>query len=160
MAGNSGRASRLRARAYSGAPTRKRGNPDQFKGRKPVITVQPENWVGLEGTDMQFTLVAISEDGSALTYQWAVYAFGIGWIGLADGGRINGAQSNFLTIADAALADSGKMFRCTACNPHTCVESVQVTAAVTAATYYIVSEVGTKMVDETAASYIVDERSL
>ena len=70
----------------------------------PLITSQPANQSVLEGMTAGFT-VAVA-DGASLSYQWQ-YDNGQNLINLTDGGRISGAASSTLLIANAAPGDTG-----------------------------------------------------
>lgn len=78
------------------------------------ITSQPADWTDFEGENAVFSVTATSGDASPLSYQWQEYTGT--WNNLANGGRVSGATTATLTISNAVLADSGRIFRCEVSN--------------------------------------------
>lgn len=154
-----GRADRLRARAYKPGATRKRGNGNQFVGKMPVITQQPRPWFGAEGASILFSVTAYSEDGSPLTFQWQAQDIVGTPVNVVDGGRFSGAMSANLSINPAQVGDDGDLYRCKVCNANTCVYSNWAAVDITGAVWNIITEVGSRVIDEPALARVVDERS-
>jgi hypothetical protein len=153
------RADRLRARAYARPKEPKRGTSNQFVGKMPVITQQPAMWQGAENGVIQFSVVAYSEDGSPLTYQWQGQDIVGTPVNVVNGGRFSGATAPNLTINPAQVGDDGDLYRCKVCNTHTCVYSNWAAVDITGAVWNIITEVGSLVIDEPALAYVVDERS-
>jgi len=74
----------------------------------PVITVQPQGKTVSAGSNVSFsvgtsgTATTSASTSSALIYQWRYR-----YQNMADGGRISGAHTNQLQIANVAVADTG-----------------------------------------------------
>lgn len=154
---NMGGSLKKRAAKQFGKP--KRGNLNQFAGKRPIITVQPVDWSGDEGQLAGFSLTAISEDGSPLTYQWQERVLGT-IINLVDGvDGVTGAQTNSLTISSIDYEDDNREFRCKVSNTWTSTYSVWVRLYVTGVTWFLITETGSQMIDEPGLNDIVDERS-
>jgi hypothetical protein len=154
-----GRADKLRARAYARPSERKRGTSNQFVGKMPVITQQPAMWQGAEGAAISFDVIAYSEDGSPLTYQWQGQDVTGTPVNVVDGGRFSGAQTDNLIINPSQVGDDGDLYRCKVCNANTCVYSNWAAVDITGAVWNIITEVGSLVIDEPALAYVVDERS-
>ena len=88
----------------------------------PAITAQPQSVTTVTGTTAIFSATAT---GSApLSYQWQLNG-----VNLANGGRISGATTNTLTIANVQPADAGN-YTLVVSNPAGAVTSVVATLTV------------------------------
>jgi hypothetical protein len=69
----------------------------------PAISVAPSNQAACIDSPVSFTVTA---SGGALSYQWQRNG-----VNLIDGGNVSGATTATLTLAEAALADTGAAYR-------------------------------------------------
>ena len=91
--------------------TEGRGGPGGSSDPNGVfITEPPDNFIGESEDNAVFTVVAVSGNASALSYQWQEKIAG-SWGNLTDGGRISGATTNELTLTDMIFGDTGRLFR-------------------------------------------------
>ena len=149
----------LKAKAIQGTSKRQAtGGSDQYAGLRPVITSGPDDWSGAEFDTATFTITATSGDGTSLTYQWQANQNGQ-WVNLNNGGNILGATSPTLTITSFTQAQEGIEVRCAVTNASTTTYSNPASGNLTSAIYFIVTEAGDGVQDETAAFDVVDERS-
>jgi len=148
----------LKAKAIQGGTGRKMGNSDQYAGLRPEFVVQPVNWSGAEFDTATFTVAVISGDGTSLSYQWQQFLNNL-WVNINNGGDVSGAVTDTLVIGNVAATLAGRPVRCVATNTSTSTPSSSATIVITSAIWYILTEVGDRVVDEPATSNVVDERS-
>jgi hypothetical protein len=122
-----------------------------------TITQQPQNISVTEGEPAVFTVVAISGDGSPLTYQWQQLILAV-WTDLTDVPPFTGTTTDTLTIDPAELVDTGDQFRVIVTNNVDSATSVVVTLTVTALeTFYILAENGDFCITEDGLDNMVTE---
>lgn len=122
------------------------------------ITQQPVRYSGLEGTDAVFTVAATSGNASPLSYQWQENVSGV-WGDIADGGQISGATTTTLTVTSIQVVDNNRRFRVRVTNSYNSINSNSADIRLTGATWFILDEVGNRLIDEPGVDNIVDERS-
>jgi hypothetical protein len=79
----------------------------------PTITTQPTSQTVVTGGTAGFTVAAA---GGSLTYQWQFSANGSTFSNLANGGRVSGATTASLQVANVQASDAGH-YRCLVSNP-------------------------------------------
>jgi subtilase family serine protease len=102
----------------------------------PLIVTQPQSRTNAPGTTASFTVSAAGS--SPLSYQWRFNG-----APLADGGRVSGAQSSFLSVAGVQAGDAGA-YSVTVNNPAGSTNSLPAQLAVDG-TAPIISQVSTNV---------------
>ena len=122
------------------------------------ITQQPVNWSGLEGATATFTVAATSGNASPLTYRWQENLAST-WTDMANIGNVSGVTTTTLSIASVVVPDNNRRFRVNVTNTFNTRTSVEARIIISGATWFILDEVGNRLIDEPATANIVDERS-
>ena len=121
------------------------------------IVDQPDSISVTEETPAVFTVVAVSGNGSLLTYQWQVFFSG-SWQDLTDGGDVSGVTTDTLTIDPTEIDQTGLQFRVVVTNSVDSKISNVVTLTVTALeTFYILAENGDFLITENGLDDLVLE---
>ena len=121
------------------------------------IVDQPDDISVTEGDNAVFMVVAVSGNGSPLTYQWQVF-FGGGWPDLTDGAGVSGSTTDTLTIGPTDLSQEGLQYRVVVTNSvDSKISNVVVLTVTPLETFYILAENGDFLITENGLDDLVLE---
>lgn len=156
----------LKAKAISGGTNRTRGS---ITAQVPVFTVDPLDKVVDEFDSTSLFAEAVSPDvppSPILGYQWQFKRPGESfWVDATDGPQPNGtvlsgSQTQTIMITNVSGNADGYVARCSAVNQWGVGYSKTATITVSSLEYFIITEAGESVIDEPAANFIVDERTV